>query len=185
MDNKVMISEKVQKFSKSLTYTGILLFLLGIIAIAYPSGMGNITAITIGIFMVIGGVFRMIFSVASFSMGSMILRYLFAFLMVIAGIWVISNPEMSLKFLTILMAVYFIVDGATEIAYSSSLLPIGGGIYLLISGIIGIILGVLIFLKWPESSNYALGIFLGIKLIIDGLMLTLTGRTIKKTIQKI
>jgi len=185
MGNKINISEKLQKFSKSLTYTGILLLILGIIAVAYPAGVGNITAIVIGIFMVTGGVLRMIFSVASFSMGSMLLRYLYAFLMVIAGIWIISNPEISLNFLTILMAVYFIIDGMTEIAYSSSLLPIGGGLYLLISGIIGIILGVLIFIKWPESSNYALGIFLGIKLIVDGLMLTLTGTTIKKTIPTI
>ena len=99
MGNKINISEKLQKFSKSLTYTGILLLILGIIAVAYPAGVGNITAIVIGIFMVTGGVLRMIFSVASFSMGSMLLRYLYAFLMVIAGIWIISNPEISLNFL--------------------------------------------------------------------------------------
>jgi len=54
-------------------------------------------------------------------------------------------------------------------------------LYLLISGVIGVVLGVLIFTKWPESSNYALGIYLGVKLIVDGLMLALTGHAVRKS----
>jgi len=185
MNSETTLLKGINKASKSVIYIGLLALLLGIIAIAYPSGIGRFTAVVIGIFLILGGIFRLSFAIVSFSMGSMILRYLYAVLMIIAGIWIIANPDTGLAVLTMVMAVYFMVDGITEIAYSFSLMPVGGGAYMLLSGMAGLILGGLIFLHWPESSNYALGIYLGIKLIIDGTMLSLTAYTIRKSAGKI
>ncbi len=179
--NSGILTKGINKVSKSVIYIGLLALLLGIIAVAFPTGIGKFTTVVIGVFLILGGIFRLSFAIVSFSMGSMILRYLYAILMIVAGIWIIANPEMGLTALTMVMAVYFIVDGMTEIVYSFSLMPLGGGAYMLLSGIIGLILGGLIFFHWPESSNYALGIYLGIKLIIDGAMLSLTAYTVRKS----
>jgi len=181
MNKETTITKGINKISKSVIYIGLLALLLGIIAVAFPAGIGKFTAVVIGVFLVLGGISRLSFAIVSFSMGSMILRYLYAILMIGAGIWIIVNPDMGLTVLTMFMAVYFIVDGITEIVYSFSLMPIGGGAFMLISGIIGLVLGILIFSQWPESGNYALGIYLGIKLIIDGAMLSMTAYTIRKT----
>lgn len=160
---------------------GILALVLGIVAVIYPAGFGKISVVVIGVFLVLGGILRLTFAVVSFSMGSLLMRYLYAILMIIAGIWIIMNPDMGMEALTLIMAIYFIIDGITGIVFSFSLMPIGGGMYLLISGIVGVVLGILIFTKWPESSNYALGIYLGIKLTLDGLMLALTGHAVRKS----
>ena len=181
MNSEATLTKGFNKASKSVIYIGLLVLLLGIIAIAYPTGIGQFTTVVIGVFLVLGGIFRLSFAIVSFSMGSMILRYLYAILMIIAGIWIISNPDTGLVVLTMVMAVYFIVDGITEIVYFFSLMLIGGGAYMLLSGMAGLILGGLIFFHWPESSNYALGIYLGIKLMIDGLMLSLTAYAIRKS----
>lgn len=181
MNSETTLVKEIKKVSKSVIYIGLLALLLGIIAVVYPAGIGKFTAVVIGVFLILGGIFRLSFAIVSFSMGSMILRYLYAILMIIAGIWIISNPSNGLAALTLVMAIYFIVDGITEIAYSFSLMPVGGGAYMLLSGIAGLIIGGLIFFHWPESSNYALGIYLGIKLIIDGAMLSLTAYTVRKT----
>ena len=185
MNSETTIIKGINKVSKSVIYMGLLALLLGIVAVAFPAGIGKFTTVVIGVFLILGGIFRLSFAIVSFSMGSMILRYLYAILMIIAGIWIIANPDTGLAVLTMVMAVYFIVDGITEIAYSFSLMPIGGGAYMLLSGIAGLILGGLIFFHWPESSNYALGIYLGIKLIIDGAMLSLTAYTIRRSAGKI
>jgi uncharacterized membrane protein HdeD (DUF308 family) len=185
MNSETTMIKGINKVSKSVIYMGLLALLLGIVAVAFPAGIGKFTTVVIGIFLILGGIFRLSFAIVSFSMGSMILRYLYAILMIIAGIWIIANPDTGLAVLTMVMAVYFIVDGFTEIAYSFSLMPIGGGAYMLLSGIAGLILGGLIFFHWPESSNYALGIYLGIKLIIDGAMLSLTAYTIRRSAGKI
>jgi len=171
----------LSKASKSVMLFGFLVLVLGIIAVIYPAGFGKISVVVIGVFLVIGALLRLSFAFLSYTIGSMLLKYLYALLMLIAGVWIIMNPEMGLEALTLVMAIYFIIDGITAIAYSFSLMPIGGGIYLIISGIIGIVLGILIFTKWPESSNYAIGIYLGIKLIFDGLALVLTGGAVRKS----
>jgi len=174
----------VYKTSKLVVLLGVIVFILGIIAMIYPASFGEISTVVIGVFLLIGGMLRFIFAIVSFSMGSLLTRYFYAILMIIAGIWIIMNPDIGLEVLTIAIAVYFIIDGFTQIIYSFSLVPIGGGLFLLISGIIGILLGILIFSKWPESSNYVLGFYIGIKLVIDGLMLAATGSAIRKFSKK-
>ena len=185
MEIEATIQKGVKSVTKYAILVGITALILGIIAVIYPAGIGRFSAVVIGVFLLFGGITRLIFAVLSISMGSLFMRYLYAILMIITGIWIVSNPDAGLNVLTMIMAIYFIVDGITGIAYSFSLMPIGGGLYLLISGVIGLILGVLIFYKWPESSNYALGIYLGIKLILDGSMLSMTGYTIRKSAKSI
>ncbi len=177
---ETVISKGIKRTTKPVILIGLLVLLLGIVAVAYPAGIGKFTTIVIGVFLVLGGVIRLTFAIISISMGSLLMRYLYAILMIVAGIWVISNPNVSLSILTLIMAVYFIIDGINEIAYSFTLMPVGGGLYLLTSGVVAIALGILVFLKWPESSNYALGIYLGIKLIFDGAMLSMAGYSVRK-----
>ena len=168
------------KASKSVIIIGILAIILGIVALIYPNSVGVVSTIAIGIFLIIGGVIRLIFSFMSFTFGSMFLKILYALLMMGVGVWIAANPEMGLDALTMVMAIYFIADGITAVFYSFSLMPIGGGWYVLLSGIIGAALGIMILFHWPVSSNYALGIYIGIKLIVDGLMLSLAGSAVRK-----
>lgn len=180
MISQSSMQEGLSKGSKSVIIIGILALVLGIVAVVYPNGIGKISAVVIGIFLVMGGILRLIFAVVSTSMGSMLLKYLYAILMILAGIWIVMNPDMGLEVLTMVIAIYFIIDGITEVILSFSLMPIGGGWFILISGIIGAVLGFMILSHWPESSNYVLGIYIGVKLIVDGLMLSLTGSAIRK-----
>jgi uncharacterized membrane protein HdeD (DUF308 family) len=181
METESTIKSGLFKASKSVIIIGILALILGIVALIYPAGLGKISAVVIGVFLVLGALFRLSFAFLSHSIGSMLLKYLYALLMLIAGVWIVMNPDMGLEALTMVIAVYFIIDGVTAVIYSFSLKPVGGGLYLLLSGIIGVALGILIFANWPESSIYVMGIYIGVKLIIDGLMLALTGSAVHKT----
>ena len=125
----------------------------------------------------------MMFAGLSGSFGSMVLRWLLALLMIFAGVWVVSNTEMGLLALTLVMGIYFIIDGLITIFYSFSLRSFGGGLFLLINGILGFLIGILIYSHWPESSTYAIGIYLGIKLILDGTALAITGYVLRKSLR--
>ena len=181
MESQPALQNQIIKGSKFAMRFGLLVLIIGILAIVYPFGFGKFTVMIIGSFLLIGGILRIIFAILSPSMGSLLMRYLYGIFMVLAGIYIIMNPESGLEVLTMVMAVYFIIDGITNVIYSFSLMPIGGGFFLLISGIITLILGIMIFTRWPESSNYIIGIYLGIKLALDGLTLFLSGKAIKKT----
>ncbi len=112
----------------------------------------------------------------------MIFRYLFAILMIIAGLAMVTNSDMGLEALTLLMAVYFIVDGVAELFYAYSLRKLGRGKFMFIGGIASLVLGILVYSKWPESSRYAIGLLLGVKFLFDGFSLTTMGFFLKKSI---
>ena len=169
------------KFSKSLVSIGIFIFVIGIIALIFPVAFGQATVIILGVIFIIGGILRLSFAIFSFSTGTMILKYLASILMIIAGIWLIANPDMGLNILTIFLAVYFIIDGISSISYSFTMVPVTGGAYLLAEGIISIILGILIWSHWPATGKFALSIFVGIKLLFNGMALIMTGKMLKRT----
>lgn len=183
MTTQFSLENNINKSFKTMITIGLLIAALGFIAVIYPQGFGKISVMAIGLIVLLGGIFRIVFAAATFSMGSLIMRYLYGILMSIAGIWIMMNPEMGLEALTFVMAIYFIIDGVTAAIYSFSLMPIGGGLYLLLSGILSIAIGVLIFSNWTEASNYILGLYVGVKLIVDGLMLALTGKALKNSIK--
>ena len=174
--------EKLKKASKSVMIMGGLILLLGILALIYPTGFGKFTTIVIGVLIVTGGFLRLMFAVTAPSVGSMILRYLFAILMIIAGVAMITNADMGLEALTLLIAIYFIVDGIAELFYAYSLRKIGRGKFLFIGGIVSLILGILVYSKWPESSRYAIGLLLGVKFLMDGFSLTTMGYFLRKAL---
>ena len=185
MKLKEQIKKNITKAAKALIITGVLILVLGIVAIIYPASSGRIATATMGIILIVGSLFRLGFAIFSVSMGTMLLRYLLGILMLLAGVWLVANPDPGMEILTFILAAYFIADGVLAIFYSFSLRPIGGGWYLLFSGIISIALGVLIFANWPQSGNVVLGIYIGIKLVLEGLTQVLTGTAIRKAIDSI
>lgn len=175
-------NEKLHKASKSVMIIGGLILLLGILALLYPTSFGKFTTIVIGVLIVTGGFLRFLFAVTAPSVGSMIIRYLFAIIMIIAGVAMVTNSDMGLEALTLLMAVYFIIDGVAELFYAYSLRKIGRGRFLFIGGIASLILGILVYSKWPESSRYAIGLLLGVKFLLDGFSLTTMGYFLRKAL---
>lgn len=169
------LSKSIVKSARKVMVLGILIAALGVAALVYPGTAGNVTAIAIGAFLFIGGVLRLAVAASSISWKSLAVSVFYGLIMAAAGIWAMANPDMGLDALTLLIAAYFVVDGATQIYYSFKLRPIGGGSYLLVNGLISVGLGALIFAKFPESSYYVIGIYVGVKLLIDGLILAITG----------
>jgi uncharacterized membrane protein HdeD (DUF308 family) len=139
------------------------------------------TVVILGVVFIAGGVLRLSFAIFSFSTGTLMLKYIAGILMIIAGIWLIANPDMGLNILTVFLAVYFIVDGISAISYSFSMKPVTGGAYLMAEGIISIILGILIWSHWPATGKFALSIYVGIKLLFNGMAIIMTGKLLKRT----
>ncbi len=173
---------QLKSFSKSLVTIGIFIFIIGLIAILFPIAFGKATIIILGIILIIGGVLRLSFAIFSLNTGSMLFKYLAGILMIIAGIWMMADPDMGLNILTIFLAVYFILDGISSIAYSFTMIPVTGGAYLIAEGVISVILGILIWSHWPEASKFVLSIYIGIKMLFSGMAIMMTGKLMNKNV---
>ena len=77
--------------------------------------------------------------------------------------------------LSILLAAYFLIDGVTKIVEYFRVKSIGGSLWIMLSGILGIILA---FMMWQNVFTGAavIGIILGINLIFSGMSLIMLGR---------
>ncbi len=83
----------------------------------------------------------------------------------------IADPALGLQAVTIVAFVYLIADGVTQILFALRLPPGTGGIWILLGGALSVVLGVLIWRGWPFAGDQAVGILIGVKLIIDGIAL--------------
>ena len=85
-------------------------------AIVVPAVASVGTAIFIGWILVIAGAFLVAGAFMAHSIGSVVLRLLWALLTVIVGLWLIVEPHNGTLTLTLVLGIYFLFMGLTRIA---------------------------------------------------------------------
>lgn len=177
------LSDNVIQSLNHVMILGILMAALGVAAVASPEIAGNITAGAIGAFLFLGGLLRLFAASVSTSWKTLAVTVFYGLIMASAGIWAMANPEMGLQALTLLVSAYLVIDGIAQMYYCFKIRPIGGGYYLLINGLISLGLGALVFAKFPESSFYFIGLYIGFKLLLDGIIMTYVAARITKEVE--
>lgn len=149
---------------------GALLFILGVVAIN-SSIVTSFAAVSIlGWLLAIGGVIGFIMSFAIPNAGGVILGMVSSILSFVLGGLMVVNPGLSLATLTLLLSMYFIVDGVIRIAVSfSGKLEHWG--WSLVYGLIILAFGIAVWTRLPISSLYIFGILIGVGLILKGITL--------------
>jgi uncharacterized membrane protein HdeD (DUF308 family) len=157
---------------KVLMAIGVLAIFVGCVAILIPAVAAVGTAIFIGWILVIVGAILVAAAFSAVSVGSVILRLLWAALTVIVGVWLIVEPHNGTLTLTLVLGIYFLLMGLTRVgvAFMSRGEPNAGLVGL--SGFAGLLIGILILVKFPSSADWAIGLLVGIDLIFAGWTLT-------------
>ena len=158
---------------------GVVLIILGILAMMAPGFTGLSIAMILGVLVVLGGLARIIWAFQSDSLGKGAVKFAIGGLTLLCGIMLIGNPLFASGVLTVLLALYFIADGIVEIFAGVRVGTMAGGGWLLFGGIVSILLGVIIWAQFPLSGAWALGILLGIKLFMAGLIMVTVGSALR------
>ena len=177
------LRQAVEAGGKSMKTLGVISIIMGILAMLAPGLTGMSVVLLIGVVVLVAGVVRIIWAFQAGSLGKGLLTFVIGVLTLLCGIALIANPLFASGVLTILLAVYFIVDGIAEIAASSRLRPAPGWGWMLFGGIVSILLGVMIWGQFPLSGLWAIGILLGIKLFFVGLIM-ITGGSVMRSLAK-
>jgi len=159
---------EIKKSAGMLTFFGILMVILGFLAIGSPFVVGQVVAIYVGVMLLVGGILRVIFAFKAKSLGAGVWAILIGFLTVFAGLVMVSNPLMTLGVMTLILAVYFLVEGIIQIIYAFKIKPEIGWAWALFGGIMSLILGLIIWRQYPVSGTWAIGILFGIHLMFSG-----------------
>ena len=106
------------------------------------------------------------------SIGTVVLRLLWAALTVIVGLWLIVEPHNGTLTLTFVLGIYFLFMGLTRIAVAFAARGQQGAGLVGLSGVAGLLIGILVLAKFPSSADWAIGLLVGIDLIFAGWTLT-------------
>ena len=163
------------KTSKSVKIWGWVVLIAGVFALISPLVAGAFVTVMVGAMILIAGITRVIdaFQGGGFWSG------LFGAVYCIAGLKIILTPLPGLLALTMILVIYFLVVGITEIIAAFKIRPVDGWGYLLFSGIVSVLLSLMIWNQWPLSGAWAVGVLVGIQLMISGMTMITVGSALK------
>jgi uncharacterized membrane protein HdeD (DUF308 family) len=157
---------------KALMTVGVLAIFIGCIAILVPAVAAVGTAIFIGWILLIAGAFLIAAAFSAHSIGSLIVRLIWAVLTVIVGVYLIFEPHNGTLTLTLVLGIYFLFMGITRITVAFLARGQQNAGWVGLSGVCGLLIGILVLAKFPSSADWAIGLLVGIDLIFAGWTLT-------------
>jgi uncharacterized membrane protein HdeD (DUF308 family) len=178
------VREGLRRGWKMLMAVGVLAILVGCVAILVPAVASVATAVFIGWILVVAGAFLIAGAFAAHTIGSLVLRLLWALLTVVVGLWLIVEPDNGTLTLTLVLGLYFLFMGITRIAVAFAARGQQGAGLVGLSGVAGLLIGILVLAKFPSSADWAIGLLVGIDLIFAGWTLVsvaLLGKDLSRT----
>ncbi len=158
----------LEKNSGWIIAYGVVLVLIGIAAIFAPFVTGVATAMLVGALLLASGVVQLIHAFRAGTWGSGLAVFFGGFLRLVFGGLVLAHPLLGLSFLTILLVIYFMVDGVSRCAFAWRLRPLHGWSWSMFGGLACILLAALLWFSWPLSGAWAVGTLVGINILLIG-----------------
>lgn len=179
MDTREIL-EPIARGGATVRNIGILLLILGGLAIYSPQVSGMTVSVIVGVVLVLSGVARTAFAWIATGWGSLFLRAATGILTIIAGVYMVSQPDVGSQALAVVLVIYLFADGLTTLVFALRLPPAAGGAWMMLGAVASLVIGVLMWMKWPISGELAIGVLIGIKLILDGIVLIGVGQVAKE-----
>ena len=149
---------------------GIILVILGLVAIIVPPLATLAVAIFIGWLFLISGIVGLVTTFWMRHAPGFWWSLLSAVLGIVAGIVLIGSPVSGAISLTLVLIVFFIIEGVASIMFALEHRRELSGRWgwMLASGIVDLVLAAIIFAGLPLSAAWALGLLVGINLVFGG-----------------
>ena len=147
---------------------GIVYLIAGLIALGSVVMATIVSVFVVGIMMLIAGAAEVFHAFQIKTWGRFLLWLLLGALYIIAGFLTFENPLLAAALLTLLLGVSLIASGIMRIVLAFGRKGGTPWIWVVLSGAVTLLLGLIILAHWPVSSLYILGLFLGIDLIFAG-----------------
>ena len=169
-DLQTAFSQAVRTNWKLFLIEGIILTILGLLAIAVPPLATLAVEIFVGWLFLISGIAGLITTFGARQAPGFWWSLLSAVLGIAAGLVLLVWPIRGIGALTVLLIVFFIIEGVLSIMYALEHKRelTGQWGWMLASGIIDLILAAIIFAGLPGTAAWAIGLLVGINMLFGG-----------------
>jgi uncharacterized membrane protein HdeD (DUF308 family) len=159
---------------------GVVFVVLGALAIIEPAIAGLAVAIFVGWVLVFGGITHAIAAFGGGGAGRVIWQVILAAIYIIGGFYFLTHPLLGLGTLTLFLAVILVMEAVFELIAYFVLRSDGGSAWRLVNAVVTLILGAMIWRNWPSSSAWAIGILVGVNLMMTGFSRVMLGTAARR-----
>jgi len=166
---------------------GLLMVLLGILAVALPMAATLAVDLYIGWLLLISGVVGLVAMFSAKDIPAFLWNLVTAALSAVAGALLVWKPVEGAVSLTLLLTAFFIAEGVFQIVTSIAYRDVIGGAWgwMLVSGFADLALASVILLSWPVSAAWILGLLVGINLITSGVAIVMAARAVPDAVREV
>jgi uncharacterized membrane protein HdeD (DUF308 family) len=163
---------------------GVCLVILGMIALGSPWMMTLTTAVAVQLFgylLIVGGILQAVYGMWERRWGGFFLDLIAGLLDLVVGFFIVTHPLQAEVVLTLFVAIWLILGGLFRIVVALTV-PFRHRVWLGISGVITLVLGGMIFSRWPSDAPWVIGLFIGIDLLFRGWALVMLGLSVRSAV---
>jgi len=159
---------------------GVLLIVLGVLAIGSPLLAAVAVSVVIAWLIMFAGAVHVVLAFHSHRTGSLIWKLLVGLAYVFFGAYLITHPLLGVASLTLVLASLFLIEGVLDLMLFFKMRALRGASWVLMDGIVTALLGLLIYIRWPSSSAWAIGTLVGVSMIISGITGVMLSLAVRK-----
>lgn len=176
------ISEMGRKWGLYLA-VGVFLILLGVAAAVFSISTTLVSVMLLGWMLTLAGAAMVVLSILTGKWSSFLLTLAAGILAFIAGTTMLRAPLAGAATLTLIIAMFFLVDGIFR-AIASVVMRFPNWGWSLGSGILSFLLGVVLLGRWPAISLMFLGVLVGVDLMAHGFAWDMFAMEIRRVSRK-
>jgi uncharacterized membrane protein HdeD (DUF308 family) len=164
------ITQSIRDHWKLFLVEGIVLVVLGILAIVLPQIATLTFTLLVGWLLLISGGVGLVTTFMARHAPGFWWSLLSAVLAIVAGFLLLAQPIVGAISLTYLLIVFFVIEGVASIMFALEHKKELSGRWgwVMASGIIDLVLAVMILAGLPSTAEWAIGLLVGINMLLGG-----------------
>ena len=160
--------ETVKRYSLWYLLQGVLMVVAGVLAFIYPLLASVALIYLLAWVLIVSGAVQAIGLIGARHVPHYWLQLISVVIAILIGVLLLRQPESGLLIMTLLLIVFFMVEGISKVIFALTIRPFPNWGWVFASGLVGIVLGVYLLMNMPVSAEWVLGVLLGIQLICEG-----------------
>lgn len=152
-------------------FESIIFIIAGILGIALPQVLTFSIELIVGALFLASGVVQVVRTFKAWGAPGYLYSLLTAIASTALGVLLLAYPLSGVFTLTVLLAIYFLIDGIATILLGLRIRHFARWGWLVFSGVVSVILSFLIWNNLPSSSVWVIGLLVGINLLMFGFSL--------------
>ena len=160
--------QTVRRYSLWYLVQGMLMVVTGVLALIYPWIASVAMVRLLGWFLIVSGVLQAIGLIGAREVPYFWLELISAILPIVLGLLLLRHEDVSLYFFSIVVIVYFMIEGIVKILFALTIRPFPSWGWVFFSGVIGIALSIYLWANLSIVSALMLAVLLGVLLVVEG-----------------